>query len=64
MSVFASIRSQFQCLDGLAQYSHDIQRLSEFQTLEGKENNSNILNDKARIPLFGWIRSEFQCSER
>ena len=38
----------------------------EFQSLDGKGQNSNVYKDKAtnpifRIPMFGRIRLEFQC---
>ena len=33
---------------------------SEFQCLEGLDQNSNVWKDKVRIPMIEKIRSEFQ----
>ena len=62
--MFERIRAELQCLDGLGKYFHLRKIPSEFQGLEGKEKNCNVSNDKARIPMFGWIRSEVQCLEQ
>ena len=37
---------------------------SKFQCLKGEGQNSNVWNDKMRIPMFGRIKSEFKCLER
>ena len=37
---------------------------SEIQCLEGLGQNSHLSNDKVRIPVFGRIRSEFQCLDK
>ena len=37
---------------------------SEIQCFEGLGQNPHLSNDKVRIPVFGRIRSEFQCLER
>ena len=36
----------------------------ELQRLKGKGKNTNFWKNRARIPTFGWVRSEFQCLER
>ena len=36
---------------------------SEFQCLEGKDQNSKAWTDKVKIPVFGRVRAEFQCSK-
>ena len=34
---------------------------SDYQSLEGKDKTSNVYKNRARIPVFGTIRKEFQC---
>ena len=42
-----------------------IQIGSEVQCFfERKDHNSNVYKDRARIPMFGRIRSEFQCLKK
>ena len=36
----------------------------ELQRLKDKGKNTNFWKDRARIPMFGRVRSEFQCLER
>ena len=37
------------------------QNRTEYQCLERQDQKSNVWKDKARIPVFGKIRPEFQC---
>ena len=36
---------------------------SEFECLEGQDQNSNVWNDRSGIPMFGRIGPEFQRLE-
>ena len=36
----------------------------ELQRLKGKGKNNNFWKNRARIPTFGRVRSEFHCLER
>ena len=36
----------------------------EFQSSEGQDQNSNVIKNRARIPVLGRIRSEFQCLQK
>ena len=36
----------------------------ELQRLKGKGKNNKFWKNRARIPTFGRVRSEFQCLER
>ena len=33
----------------------------EFQYMKKQDQNSSVYKNRARIPVFGRIRSEFQC---
>ena len=61
--MFGRIRSEFQCLEGLSQYSHPSNDKVRIPVFQGLGQTSNVWKGKVRIQMLGRVGPEIQYLE-